>query len=68
MATAEQPVPLVPKKFAGLWIAWNRTRTNVVASGRTFEETRLAAELAGEPEPILAKAPRCDVRFLGGVR
>jgi hypothetical protein len=65
MATAEQPpMPLVPKKFAGLWIAWNRGRTQIVASGRTFDEARCAAETAGEPEPVLAKAPRADVRYL----
>ena len=63
MATAEQqPMPLVPRKFAGLWIAWNRGRTQIVASGRTFDEARCAAETAGEPEPVLAKAPRAYLR------
>ena len=60
--------PTAPKKFGGLWIAWNRARTSIVASGRTLEEARRAAEDAGEERPILAKAPRADVRFLGGVR
>lgn len=68
MATADRPAPIVPKKFAGQWIAWNRARTAIVASGRTLDDARRAAEAAGEPEPILAKAPRADVRFLGGVR
>ena len=68
MATADRPAPVVPRKFAGQWIAWNRARTAIVASGRTLEDARRAAEAAGESAPILAKAPRADVRFLGGVR
>jgi hypothetical protein len=68
MATADRPAPLVPRRFAGQWIAWNRTRTAIVASGRTLDDARRAAEAAGEAAPILAKAPRADVRFLGGVR
>jgi hypothetical protein len=39
-----------------------------VGSGRTLEDARRAAEATGESAPILAKAPRADVRFLGGVR
>lgn len=68
MASTERPAPTVPRKFAGQWIAWNRARTAIVASGRTLDEARRAAEAAGEQNPILAKAPRADVRFLGGVR
>jgi hypothetical protein len=68
MSTANQPLPPVPRKYAGQWIAWNRAQTAVVASGRTFDEARRAAEAAGEPNPILAKAPRANVRFLGGVQ
>jgi hypothetical protein len=68
MPAGERPTPTVPKKYAGQWIAWNRDRTAIVASGRTLDEARHAAESAGESEPILAKAPRANVRFLGGVR
>jgi Family of unknown function (DUF5678) len=68
MATSDLPSPTVPRKFAGQWIAWNRARTAIVASGRTFDDARRAAEAAGEAQPILAKAPQVDVRFLGGVR
>jgi hypothetical protein len=68
MSTEEHAAPAVPKEFAGRWIAWNRARTAIIASGRTLDEARRAAESAGEPAPILAKAPRADVRFLGGVR
>jgi hypothetical protein len=68
MATADHLAPIVPREFAGQWIAWNRSRTAIVASGRTLEDARRASHAAGEPEPILAKAPRANVRFLGGVR
>ncbi len=68
MATTDHLAPIVPREFAGQWIAWNRARTAIVASGRTLEDARCASEAAGEPEPILAKAPRANVRFLGGVR
>ncbi len=68
MTATHQPLPLVPREFAGCWIAWNHEQTKIVASGRTLTEARQAAESAGESAPILAKAPRADVRFLGGVR
>ncbi len=71
MAAAEhiEPVvPIVPRKYAGLWIAWNRAQTAIVASGRTFEDARRAAAEAGELAPIFAKAPHANLRFLGGVR
>jgi hypothetical protein len=61
-------IPRVPKEFAGKWIAWNFQRTTIVASGATFAEVRRAAEITGEPNPIFAKAPRANVRFLGGRR
>lgn len=68
MTIEERAAPVVPKRFAGQWMAWNRARNAIVASGRTLDDARRAAEAAGEPAPILAKAPRADVRFLGGVR
>ena len=68
MATEERAAPVVPRRFAGQWIAWNRSRNAIVASGRTLDDARRAAEAVGEPAPILAKAPRADVRFLGGIR
>jgi hypothetical protein len=61
-------MPRVPKEYAGRWIAWNSQRTRIVASGATFAEVTQAAEAAGEPNPIFAKAPRANVRFLGGRR
>jgi hypothetical protein len=71
MAAAEHTEhgpPTVPIKYAGLWIAWNRAQTEIIASGRSLDEAIRAAEAVGEASPILAKAPRANVRFLGGVR
>lgn len=56
----------VPREYCGKWIAWNHERTKIVASGRTYRETREAAEKAGEPRPILTKAPEAAKRFVGG--
>jgi hypothetical protein len=67
MSTTNQSPPLVPRNLAGLWIAWNQGRTKIVASGRKLDEARQAAESVGELDPVLAKAPRADVRFLGDV-
>ena len=57
--------PVVPKQFAGQWIAWDRRQSRIVATGRTFQDARNAALEAGETDPLLAKAPPSDVRFVG---
>jgi hypothetical protein len=66
MVQRQQQPPTVPKRYAGLWIAWDRRQTKIVASGRSFAEARQHALAAGEPDPVLAKAPKADVRFVGG--
>ena len=58
--------PIVPRKYAGKWIAWNHGQTRIVASGRTYAEAYDAAVAAGETDPLLAKAPQAKVRFVGG--
>jgi hypothetical protein len=68
MASNFKKPPTVPREFAGRWIAWNSDRTKIVSSGQTLEEARQLAVSSGEFNPILAKAPRADIRFLGGVR
>ena len=57
--------PVVPLEYAGLWIAWNRDLTRIVASGSTFDEVHDAAVAAGEPRPVLGKAPPADVFSTG---
>ena len=57
--------PIVPKEYAGQWIAWNQDRTHIVASGATPREARDAAIKAGELNPILGKSPPANVRMIG---
>lgn len=59
-------VPTVSKEYSGKWIAWNFERTQIIASGRTLVEAKRASEVLGEKRPVLAKAPRANVRFIGG--
>ena len=58
--------PTVPKQYAGQWIAWDQQQTQIVASGSTYDEAYQAAIKAGERQPLLAKAPPANVRFVGG--
>jgi hypothetical protein len=60
--------PIVPLEYAGFWIAWDRDHTRIVASGQTIDATYHAAVAAGEPEPILAKAPHAEILFVGANR
>ncbi len=53
--------PVVPIEYAGLWIAWNRELDRIIASGATFDQAYAAAIAAGEPRPVLVKAPRREV-------
>ena len=57
--------PIVPVKFAGQWIAWDRTKTRIVAHGQSFAAAKQAAAAAGEPDAVLAKVPKADARFVG---
>ena len=61
----ETESPVVPLKYAGLWIAWDHDETKIVASGRTFDEVRESARVAGVVDPVFAKVPKYDVRFVG---
>jgi hypothetical protein len=65
MARRPKEPLLVPKDYAGQWIAWDRGQTRIVASGRTFAEAKERAVAAGESDPVMAKAPKADVRFVG---
>ena len=57
--------PIVPLEYAGKWIAWNHEGTRIIASGRTVEEVVKAAAATGEADPMFAKVPRADARFVG---
>ncbi len=68
MRSQTKPSPRVPKKYGGLWIAWNHARTKIIASGITLPETIAAAEAAGEVQAYFTKAPHATSRFVGVTR
>jgi hypothetical protein len=57
--------PVVPREYAGQWIAWDRQQTRIVAHGRTFAEVQQAAVAAGERDALFAKAPKADQSGIG---
>ena len=60
-----QQHPTVPIEYAGKWIAWDHAMTRIIASGTSLLEAKEAAHKAGEPDPILGKAPPADVHLIG---
>lgn len=67
MAKRSEPKtpPIVPRKYSGQWIAWNSSGTKILACGRTLDEARQRGIAAGEPDPLLAKVPKANVRSVG---
>jgi hypothetical protein len=61
---SKQP-PVVPKEYAGKWIAWNRDRTAIVASGQALSEAATAARAAGEQEAGFEWVPPANRRLIG---
>jgi hypothetical protein len=47
--------PLIPAHYAGEWVALDRDRTRIIASGRTFDEAKHAASAAGEQSVVIGK-------------
>jgi hypothetical protein len=68
MPTPQTAPPIIPIEYAGLWIAWSQDRTRIVASGHTLDDAIRAAEATSEKEPSYEKAPKANVRFVGGLR
>ncbi len=58
--------PPAPIEFAGQWVAWNPTRTEIVAHGDDLEEVYDVAEAAGFPNAVFQKVPEADSYFIGG--
>lgn len=62
-----RPLPIVPLKYAGRWIAWDYNHTRIVASGTTLAEAQAKAQTVGEARAWFDRAPDAEVRF-GGAR
>jgi hypothetical protein len=60
--------PAIPlDQYAGKWIAWDRERQRIIASGNTLSEVTEAAAAAGEAEPMFEKVRKTG-RFIGAAR
>ncbi len=59
---------VVPKKFAGKWIAWNAGRSKIVASGGTLRAVAAEARQAGERQPAFEWVPPADRLIIGFAR
>jgi hypothetical protein len=60
----QQPF-VVPKKYAGQWIAWNDDRSAIVGSGSTLQDAQAAARQVGETDPGFEWIPPSDRRIIG---
>lgn len=56
---------VVPKRYAGQWIAWDRRRFTIVGHGASLLEARSAAEAAGETDPGYEWVPPANLRIVG---
>ena len=61
--TLRHPGP-APIEFAGQWVAWNKSQTEIVSHGRDVAAVHAAAIAAGHPDAILEKVRRPGI-FIG---
>lgn len=55
----------IPRRYSGQWVAWDQSRTRIVARGRSFREVFEATRAAGRRDVAYMKVPEADVRFVG---
>lgn len=53
-----------PVELAGQWVAWDRERTEIVASGDDFAAVREEAIASGHTMPLMEVVPR-PCSFIG---
>jgi hypothetical protein len=60
-------VPIVPREYAGKWVAWSADGRRIVAVGHTFKVCQEAAARAGFPEDQVAidRVPDSRQRLTG---
>jgi hypothetical protein len=66
MEKLRHPGP-APVEFAGQWVAWNKTRTEIVAHGIEVARGRAQAIAAGHPNAVLQKVRQPDSLFIGAL-
>lgn len=65
MRKARRAVPAIPRKYGGKWVALDRSRQRVVASGRTFREVYEATQVRERARLAYLKVPEPDMLFVG---
>lgn len=60
--------PVVPKKFAGKWIAWNTGHNKIIASGKTLRVVADQVKRTRERQPGFEWVPPADRRLIGARR
>lgn len=63
-----QERPIVPRKYAGKWIAWSSDGMRIVASGDTLDEVQRAAKVAREQNAGFEWIPPATARIVGAGR
>ena len=58
---------IVPKEYAGRWIAWDRKRIRILASGKTLAEVRAIVIASRETDPGFEWVPPANRRIIGPV-
>jgi hypothetical protein len=53
----DRPMP-VPTRYAGKWIAWDKSQAEIIADGNSLSEVRRKAIAAGHPDPVFQSVPR----------
>ena len=54
----------IEKKYVGLWVALNESRTRVAGCGKTIEAALSEAKKKGIKDPILTKIPSENLGYL----
>jgi hypothetical protein len=60
--------PVVPRKYAGKWIAWSSDGMRILASGNTLDEVQRAAKIAQEQDVGYEWIPPASARIVGAGR
>jgi hypothetical protein len=65
---SKKPVfPPPPVEFAGQWVAWDKSRTTIVAHGHELAAVHRAAIEAGHPNAIMQHVRQPGVAFIGAL-
>ncbi len=52
------------KKYSGLWVALDESRTKAFATGKTAKEVLQVSRKKGIKDPLIAKIPTKDIGYI----